>query len=112
MDADETSKTGKAREQHTHSCSAAEILRTESLRDGKMFEVTRYEPPYIYATSRRTGETYRFLVDTDGIFVWPHGFPPGRTAGEEEARSDQGDAHRAAIEYLARFAKPRAQVRR
>lgn len=70
-----------------------------------MFVVTKYEPPYIYVTSRRTGETYRFLVDTDGIFVWPRGFPrPGRV-DEEEARSDQGDARRAAIEYLAKFAK-------
>jgi hypothetical protein len=72
-----------------------------------MFVVTKYEPPYIYVTSRRTGETYRFLVDTDGIFVWPHGFPRHRTVGEEEARSDQGAARRAAVEYLARFAKPR-----
>jgi hypothetical protein len=68
-----------------------------------MFVVTKYEPPYIYVTSRRTGETYRFLVDTDGIFVWPH-----RPVGAEETRSDQGDARRVATEYLAKFAKPRA----
>jgi hypothetical protein len=68
-----------------------------------MFVVTKYEPPYIYVTSRRTGETYRFLVDTDGIFVWPRGFLRHRTVGEEE-----GAARRAAIEYLARFAKTRS----
>jgi hypothetical protein len=61
-----------------------------------MFVVTKCEPPWIYVTSRRTGETYRFLVETDGV------------VGEEEARFDQGDPRRAAIEYLARFAKTRA----
>jgi hypothetical protein len=64
-----------------------------------MFEVTKYEPPEIYVTSLRTGETYRFLVETDG------------TIREEETRLDQGGPRRAAIEYL-RFAKTRAQVRR
>jgi hypothetical protein len=64
-----------------------------------MFEVTKYEPPEIYVTSLRTGETYRFLVETDG------------SIREEEARFDQGDPRRVAMEYL-RFAKTRAQVRR
>jgi hypothetical protein len=59
------------------------------------FVVKKYEPPLIYVTSSRTGETYRFLVETDG------------TVGEEAARFDQGDPRRAAIEYLARFAKTR-----
>jgi hypothetical protein len=64
-----------------------------------MFEVTKYEPPEIYVTSLRTGETYRFFVETDG------------TIREEEARFDQGAPRRVAIEYL-RFGKARAQVRR
>jgi hypothetical protein len=54
-----------------------------------MFEVTRYEPPQIYVTSLRTGETYRFLVETDG------------TIREEEARYDRGGPRRVAMEYLA-----------
>jgi hypothetical protein len=54
-----------------------------------MFEVTRYDPPTIFVTSRRTGETYVFLVGLDGALT------------HEEARFDQADARRAAIAYLA-----------
>jgi hypothetical protein len=54
-----------------------------------MFEVTRYEPPEIYVTSRRTGETYVFSVNVDG------------TVEHDDARFDQGDARRTAIAYLA-----------
>ena len=34
-----------------------------------MFEVTSYEHPLIFVMSRRTGETYRFLVGEDGALV-------------------------------------------
>ena len=54
-----------------------------------MFEVTKYEPPQIFVTSRRTGETYAFLVGVDGALA------------HAEARFDQGDARRTAIAYLA-----------
>jgi hypothetical protein len=53
-----------------------------------MFEVTQYEPPYIFVRSRQTAETYRFLVGTDGGLV------------HEGTRFDQGDPRRTAIEYL------------
>ncbi len=53
-----------------------------------MFEVTQYEPPYIFVRSRQTGETYRFLVGNDGALV------------NEGTRFDQGDARRTAIAYL------------
>lgn len=53
-----------------------------------MFEVTRYEPPYIFVRSRGTGETYRFLVANDG------------TLANERERFDQGNARRTAIAYL------------
>jgi len=35
----------------------------------RMFEVTRYEPPEIFVTSRRTGETYKFSVGGDGAVI-------------------------------------------
>ena len=60
-----------------------------------MFEVTRYEPPEIFVTSRRTGETYKFSVGVDG-------------AVNDEIRLDQGDARRAAITYLAQRARANA----
>jgi hypothetical protein len=60
-----------------------------------MFEVTEYEPPQIFVRSRRTGETYKFLVGDDGALV------------NDGARSDLGDARRSAIEYL--FQRRRAQ---
>ena len=39
-----------------------------------MFEVTSYNHPLLLVMSRRTGETYRFLVGKDGALVsegWP-----------------------------------------
>ena len=53
-----------------------------------MFEVTQYEPPYIFVRSRRTAETYRFLVGNDGALV------------NDGERFDLGDAHQTAIAYL------------
>ena len=53
-----------------------------------MFEVTGYEHPDIFVRSRRTGETYKFLVGNDGALV------------HDGVRFDQGDARRTAIEYL------------
>jgi hypothetical protein len=53
-----------------------------------MFEVAQYEPPYIFVRSRRTAETYRFLVGNDGALV------------NDGERFDLGDAHRTAIAYL------------
>ena len=58
-----------------------------------MFEVSRYEHPHIFVTSRRTGETYHFLVDDDG------------SVSRQEPDFDQGDPRRAAIAYLFRKAK-------
>jgi hypothetical protein len=57
-----------------------------------MFEVTKYEPPQIFVTSRRTGETYKFLIGIDG-------------AVNDETVFDQGDARRAAMIYLAQRAR-------
>jgi hypothetical protein len=53
-----------------------------------MFEVTKYDPPHIFVTSRQTGETYMFAVGEDGAVVEGEGF-------------DHGAPHRAAIAYLA-----------
>jgi hypothetical protein len=53
-----------------------------------MFEVTEYEPPHIFVRSRRTGETYKFLVGNDGALV------------DRASSFDPGDARRAAIAYL------------
>ena len=61
----------------------------------RMFEVTKYEPPQIFVTGRRTGETYKFSVGIDG-------------AVNDEAIFDQGDARRAAIIYLAQRARANA----
>jgi hypothetical protein len=60
-----------------------------------MFEVTRYEPPYVFVTKRQTGETYKFLVSIDG-------------AVNDEALFDQRGARRAAITYLAQRARANA----
>jgi hypothetical protein len=60
-----------------------------------MFEVTRYVPPLVFVTKRQTGETYKFLVGIDG-------------AVNDEALFDQGDARRAAINYLAQRARANA----
>jgi hypothetical protein len=65
----------------------------------RMFEVTKYEPPQIFVTSRRTGETYKFLVGIDG-------------AVNDEALFDQGDARRAAITYLAQRARANVALSR
>jgi hypothetical protein len=61
-----------------------------------MFEVVDYAPPHIFVRSRRTGETYRFLVASDG------------TLPREETCFDQGDARRTAETYL--FQKREAAV--
>jgi hypothetical protein len=58
----------------------------------QMFEVTRYEPPEIFVTSRRTGETYKFFVGGDGAVI-------------DELPFDERDARRAAIVYLAQRAR-------
>jgi hypothetical protein len=34
-----------------------------------MFQITRYEHPTIFVTSRRTSETYKFLVREDGTLA-------------------------------------------
>jgi len=58
-----------------------------------MFEVTKYEPPHIFVTCLRTGETYKFLIGTDGAM------------SHDGARFDQEhDARRTAIAYLLRRA--------
>lgn len=54
-----------------------------------MFDVTKYDPPHIFVTSRRTGETYMFLVGSDGV------------VSHDAELFDHGDPHRAAITYLA-----------
>jgi hypothetical protein len=61
----------------------------------RMFEVTRYEPPLVFVTKRQTGETYKFSVSIDG-------------AVNGETLFDQGDARRAAINYLAQRARANA----
>jgi hypothetical protein len=60
-----------------------------------MFEVTRYEPPRIFVTDHRTGETYKFLIETDGVI-------------KQDGAFADGDARRAAIKYLAQ--RPRANA--
>jgi hypothetical protein len=60
-----------------------------------MFEVTRYEPPHVFVTKRQTGETYKVLVGIDG-------------AVDDGSLFDQGDARRAAINYLAQRARANA----
>jgi hypothetical protein len=55
-----------------------------------MFEVTAYKPPYIFVTSRRTGETYQFLVGDDG------------TLAHDGQHFDQGEPRRAATAFLSR----------
>lgn len=54
-----------------------------------MFEVTAYRYPYIFVRSRRTAETYRFIVNAD------------ETLEHDAERFDQGDARRAASSYLS-----------
>ncbi len=54
-----------------------------------MFEVTRYEHPCILVRSRRTGETYKFLVGDDGALA------------DDHMRTDLSAALRTAIAFLA-----------
>ncbi len=63
-----------------------------------MFEVTKFEPPHIFVTCRRTGETYVFGIGNDG------------TLEHESARFDQGAARQAAIAYLAWFSQTRERL--
>jgi hypothetical protein len=58
-----------------------------------MFEVTKYEPPLIFVTSRRTGETHKLLVGSDGAVA---------------RNGNRDDARRAAIAYLALRAQTKA----
>jgi hypothetical protein len=60
--------------------------------DVTKFEVTKCDPPSIFVRCRRTGETYMFSIAGDGA-VTP-----------DEARSDQGEARRTAVAYLAQRA--------
>jgi len=53
-----------------------------------MFEVTSYQPPFIFVTSRRTGETYKFGLGHDGALL------PDATS------IDSGHARQSAIQYL------------
>jgi hypothetical protein len=61
----------------------------------RMFEVTRYDPPEIFVTSRRTGETYKFSVGGDGAVI-------------DDLLVDERDARRAAVVYLAHRARANA----
>jgi hypothetical protein len=63
-----------------------------------MFEVTKFEPPQVFVTCRRTGETYLFVVGEDGALE------------REGSRIDNGDARQAAIAYLAWFSEARARL--
>lgn len=62
-----------------------------------MFEVTKYEYPEIFVTCRRTGETYKFLVEGDGSLV-------------REGSDAKGDARQTAIAYLAWFSEARTRI--
>jgi len=61
-----------------------------------MFDVDRYEHPAVFVTSRRTGETYKFLVRDDGTLVY------GGTTFE------QCEAWQAALAHLARISRAHA----
>jgi hypothetical protein len=63
-----------------------------------MFEVTKYEPPQIFVTSRQTGETYKFLVENNDVLAI------------EGIRLDQQRACQKAIAYLAWFSQTRARI--
>jgi hypothetical protein len=58
-----------------------------------MFEVTKYDHPHIFVISRRTGETYKFLVGIDEAVT------------HDGTRFDQEDARRTATAYLAQNAQ-------
>ena len=62
-----------------------------------MFEVTKYEHPEIFVTCRRTGETYKFAVDTIG------------TAYHKPAGA-MHEARRAALSYLTWFSAARERM--
>lgn len=61
-----------------------------------MFEVTKYEFPQIFVTYRRTGETYKFVVQGNGSL--------------DEGADAKGDARQAALAYLAWFSAARARI--
>jgi hypothetical protein len=65
-----------------------------------VFEVTSYEHPVILVMSRRTGETYRFLVGEDGALV------------NDGTRFELGDPSRKAVEYLYQKRAPKDRARR
>jgi hypothetical protein len=58
-----------------------------------MFEVTKYEFPHIFVTSRRTGETFKFLVGIEGALA------------NSKTRLDQRDAWQTALSYLTQRAR-------
>jgi hypothetical protein len=62
-----------------------------------MFEVTGYDYPNVFVRCRRTAETYRFEIGSDGCLT------------HQEARYDQGAARRAAMAFLDRL-KARLQA--
>jgi len=55
-----------------------------------MFEVTGYQPPFIFVTSRRTGETYRLGIGSDGDLL------------SDSAPGESEEARRTALQYLHR----------
>jgi hypothetical protein len=63
-----------------------------------MFEVTEYRHPHIFVTSRRTGETYRFLVEDNGALA------------NDAVRFDPDEARRKATEYLFRKGRESSRV--
>jgi len=62
----------------------------------RMFEVTKYEFPHIFVTSRRTGETFKFLVGIEGALA------------NSKTRLDQRDAWRTALSDLTQKARFKA----
>ena len=62
-----------------------------------MFEVTGYDYPNVFVRCRRTAETYRFEIGSDGSLT------------HQEACYDQGAARRTALAFLDRL-QPRMQA--
>jgi hypothetical protein len=56
-----------------------------------MFEVTGYDYPNVFVKCRRTAETYRFEIGSDGSLT------------HKEARYDQSAARRTAMAFLDRL---------
>jgi hypothetical protein len=56
-----------------------------------MFEVTGYDYPNVFVRCRRTAETYRFEIGSDGSLT------------HKEARCDQDAARRTALAFLDRL---------